>query len=254
MKKVIYRNSLGQEVVFDNKFLFCESIDMTGNSGIHTTETLAFADGQVTTAHQLGAKTVPCSFALKDVNNDFWLRNRLSAVFNPLVSGVLTVYDRENKYEIDVYPQNVPVFTKDKKVAFVWRWNVDFVADYPYWRVGVKQTVPLTHNSTKVIYNPCSTELPVEVTFKGRSTFAVTSKDTASFSIERFGTADEPKEVTVHTRTYSVTDEDGKNVNYLISATAELDKVTLLPGTNEVLLLSDYDGTMSYYHLSTGVF
>lgn len=251
VKKVIYRNSLGQEVVFDNKILFCESIDMTGNSGIHTTETLAFADGQVTTAHQLGAKTIPCSFALKDVNNDFWLRNRLSAVFNPLVSGVLTVYDRENKYEIDVYPQNVSVFTKDKKVAFVWRWNVDFVADYPYWRVGVRHTIPLTHNSTKVIYNPCSTELPLEVNLKGRCTFVVTGKEKASFTIEPHS---DEKFVTVNTRTYKVTDESGNDVNQLISATAELDKVTLLPGTNKVLLLSDYDGTMSYYHLSTGVF
>lgn len=251
VKKVIYRNSLGQEVVFDNKILFCESIDMTGNSGIHTTETLAFADGQVTTAHQLGAKTIPCSFALKDADRDIWLRDRLAAVFNPLVSGVLTVYDRENKYEIDVYPQNVPVFTKDKKVAFVWRWNVDFVADYPYWRVGVRHTIPLTHNSTKVIYNPCSVELPLEIDLKGRCTVAVSGGTERYFYIEPHP---DGKSVTVNTKTYKITDESGNNVNYLIDANREIDKITLLPGENTVTFLSDNDGTMSYYHLSTGVF
>lgn len=251
VKKVIYRNSLGQEVVFDNKFLFCESIDMTGNSGIHTTETLAFADGQVTTAHQLGAKTIPCSFALKDADRDIWLRDRLAAVFNPLVSGVLTVYDRENKYEIDVYPQNVPVFTKDKKVDFVYRWNVDFVADYPYWRVGGIHTQPLMHNREQSIYNPCFMELPLEITLVGRSTLVVIGKDQASFSIEPHP---DNKSVMINTRNYKVIDSDGNNVNHLISADKELDKVTLIPGENKILFLSDNDGTMSYYHLSTGVF
>lgn len=254
IKKVIYRNELGQEIVFDNKMLFCESIDMTGSTGVHAAETLAFADGQVTIGHQIAAKTIPCSFALKDVNNDIWLRNRLAEVFNPLTSGTLTVYDRENKYEIDVYPQDVPVFTADKKVKYVYRWNVDFVADYPYWRVGVRQSLPLTHNAYNTVNNPCSVSLPIKVMFKGRCTFAVLGARSTSFTVEQLGTVENPQPVTVNTQTYSVTDENGSNVNYLISASAELDKVVLLPGANRVMLLGDYDGTMSYYHLSTGVF
>ena len=59
LKKVKYRNSLGQEVIFDNKIFFCERIDMTGTSGVHTSDTLAFSDGQITTNHQLSPKTIP---------------------------------------------------------------------------------------------------------------------------------------------------------------------------------------------------
>ena len=65
-KTAVWQNGTGQEIVFDNRTFFLEDIDMTGTAGIHTVETLARADGQVSIAHQLAAKTIPCSFAWYD--------------------------------------------------------------------------------------------------------------------------------------------------------------------------------------------
>lgn len=140
IKKVKYKNELGQELVFDNHLLFCEQIDTTGTQGVFNTESLAFSDGQMTTSAFLGAKTIPCSFAFKDVGDDILMRDKISAVFNPTISGVLTVYSEWDKYEIDVRPSAVPSFQRDKDVPYVWRWDVDFIADFPYWRRGKKRS------------------------------------------------------------------------------------------------------------------
>ena len=53
-KNVIYENSLGQRISFDNKKLFIESIDMTGTTGIHASESLASADGQTSVYERCG--------------------------------------------------------------------------------------------------------------------------------------------------------------------------------------------------------
>ena len=112
-KTAVWRNALGQEIVFDNRTFFLESIDMTGTSGIHTVESLAMTDGQVTLGHHLGAKTIPCSFAWKDVRDDRWMQEHLPALFNPLIGGTLTVRTREETYSIDCYPTDVPVFKRE---------------------------------------------------------------------------------------------------------------------------------------------
>ena len=116
-KTAVWRNALGQEIVFDNRTFFLESIDMTGTAGIHTAESLAMTDGQVTLDHHLGAKTIPCSFAWKDVKDDRWMQAYLTSLFNPTVSGTLTVYTREETYQIDCYPQDFPVFQRDSGVC-----------------------------------------------------------------------------------------------------------------------------------------
>ena len=139
-KNMIFRNALGQEVVFDNRTLFLESIDMIGAPGIHAAESLAGADGQQTICHQLGPKTIPCGLALKAVGDVEWLKNRLSEVFFPGHgnAGTMTVVTQYGRYEIECYPANVPSFTMAENDG-AYRFNVDFVADYPYWRKGCSE-------------------------------------------------------------------------------------------------------------------
>ncbi len=130
-KNVIYENSLGQRLVFDNRQLFIEYIDMIGTTGIHAAESLASADGQTSVYHQLGAKTIPCSFALKNINLDDYTKLYLESIFNPKLSGTLTVITKNDVYKIECRPQNFPTFKRDE-VKFVYRFDVDFVADFRF--------------------------------------------------------------------------------------------------------------------------
>lgn len=164
-KVVIWENDIGQSVTFDNEgTLFVESIDMTGTAGIHTVESLAMADGQVSVAHHLSAKTIPCSFAWYGEDDDGTIKRRLAQIFSPLHSGTLTVltshsgYSASAQYQIGCRPQNVPTFKRDTNLN-VWRFDVDFVADFPYWRHGAEQVVTL-NSSNVVVTSSCPFDIP----------------------------------------------------------------------------------------------
>lgn len=257
-KTAVWRNALGQKIVFDNRTLFLESIDMTGTAGIHTVESLAMTDGQVTLAHQLPAKTIPCSFAWKDVQDDRWMQEYLTQLFNPLISGTLTVYAREETYQIDCYPQAFPVFQRDSGVLCVWRWDVDFVADYPYWRKGTRRTVAVADVPmevfNRVLVSRCPFEIAPEIVFPATS-------DTVIFQL--YPTGESSKEirmrghanyaVRVITQDFKVIREDtGADCSELISATTELDAIRIRRGKNTVMVSPDNGVLLSYYNLSMG--
>lgn len=247
LKKVKYRNSLGQEVIFDNKIFFCERIDMTGTSGVHTSDTLAFSDGQITTNHQLSPKTIPCDFAFKDKNNDVWARLRLAEIFNPTINGILTVYSQDTIYKIDVYPQDFPTFTPDSTVPYVYRWSVDFIADYPYWRVGSEKTIELISAIFK-FNSRCSVNIPVTIYFPANvsTPFNINGKGFTLRSCE--------VPLFVNTKDFSVKNADGINFNNKIDAETELDNIFLKFGEN-IIFCPQFTGVkLSYQNLSVGVF
>ena len=243
-KIVIFENSLHQRVIFNQKYLFCESIDMTGLSGIHSVQNLAFSDGQVTVSHQLGAKTIPCSFAFKNTKNDGYTKNLLENIFIPKDNGTLTVITKDNTYSIDCYPQNVPVFKRDE-VKFVYRFDVDFVADFPYWQKGAE--IPLTlSNAETLVYSNNNIDLPMRIVFpSGPATlFNVNGK---GFILKKH-----TMPLTVDTQTFTVKDSQGKNQNQYIDATAELDEIFFHFGENKIICSPFTDVKILYYQLSCG--
>lgn len=243
-KIVIFKNSLHQRVIFNQKYLFCESIDMTGLSGIHSVQNLAFSDGQVTVSHQLGAKTIPCSFAFKNTKNDGYTKNLLENIFIPKDNGTLTVITKDNTYSIDCYPQNVPVFKRDE-VKFVYRFDVDFVADFPYWQKGAE--IPLTlSNAETLVYSNNNIDLPMRIAFpSGPATlFNVNGK---GFILKKH-----TMPLTVDTQTFTVKDSQGKNQNQYIDATAELDEIFFHFGENKIICSPFTDVKILYYQLSMG--
>lgn len=257
-KTAVWRNALGQEIVFDNYTFFLESIDMTGTAGVHTVESLAMTDGQVTLDHHLGAKTIPCSFAWKDVKGDRWMQAYLTSLFNPTVSGTLTVYTPEETYSIDCYPQDSPTFQRDSGVSYVWRWNVDFVADYPYWRKGTQRTVAVAdvpmEGFNRVLVSRCPFEIAPEIVFPATSVAAI---------FQLYPTGESSKEirmrehadyaVRVITQDFKVIREDtGADCSELISATTELDTIRIRRGKNTVMVSPDNGVLLSYYNLSMG--
>lgn len=257
-KTAVWRNAIGQEIVFDNYTFFLESIDMTGTPGIHTAESLAMTDGQVTLDHHLGAKTIPCSFAWKDVKDDRWMQAYLTSLFNPTVGGTLTVYTPEETYSIDCYPQDFPTFQRDSGVSYVWRWNVDFVADYPYWRKGTQRTVAVAdvpmEGFNRVLVSRCPFEIAPEIVFPATSVAAI---------FQLYPTGESSKEirmrehadyaVRVITQDFKVIREDtGADCSELISATTELDTIRIRRGKNTVMVSPDNGVLLSYYNLSMG--
>lgn len=243
-KNVIYENSLGQRIVFDNKKLFIESIDMTGTTGIHAVENLAFSDGQTSVYHQLSAKTIPCSFALNTTNLDDYTKIYLESIFNPKLSGTLTVITKNDVYKIECRPQNMPTFKRDE-VKFVYRFDVDFVADFPYWQKGAE--IPLTLTSAETfVYSNNPIDLPMKIVFPaGVSTlFNVNGK---GFTLKAH---DIP--LTVDTQNFKVTNAGGQNCNQYIDATAQLDEVYFKYGQNKIICSPFNNVQIFYYNLSLG--
>ena len=217
---------------------------MTGLSGIHSVQNLAFSDGQVTVSHQLGAKTIPCSFAFKNTKNDGYTKNLLENIFIPKDNGTLTVITKDNTYSIDCYPQNVPVFKRDE-VKFVYRFDVDFVADFPYWQKGAE--IPLTlSNAETLVYSNNNIDLPMRIVFpSGPATlFNVNGK---GFILKKH-----TMPLTVDTQTFTVKDTQGKNQTQYIDATAELDEIFFHFGENKIICSPFTDVKILYYQLSCG--
>lgn len=249
IKKVKYKNELGQELVFDNHLLFCEQIDTTGTQGVFNTESLAFSDGQMTTSAFLGAKTIPCSFALKDNRNDIFMRDKISAFFNPTISGVLTVYSEWDKYEIDVRPAAVPSFQRDKDVPYVWRWDVDFIADFPYWRVCPKRSVTLKAANT-VLRSDCPLKVPVEIYFPPNKTTPFKIRDKG---FTYYGTNCDVG-VVLKSQRFECIGTDGNDYSQNVDVTADIENLHLQYGENPIFCPDWSDIIVSYYYLSTGVF
>lgn len=244
-KIVIFKNSLHQRVIFNQKYLFCESIDMTGLSGIHSVQNLAFSDGQVTVSHQLGAKTIPCSFAFKNTKNDGYTKNLLENIFIPKDNGTLTVITKDNTYSIDCSPQNVPVFKRDE-VKFVYRFDIDFVSDSSLWRKGNEISVTLNSAET-VILSDNPHELPMKIIFPASNSATLFNVNGKGFTLKKHTMS-----LTVDTQTFTVKDGQGKNQNQYIDATAELDEIFFHFGENKIICSPFTDVKILYYQLSCG--
>ena len=254
-KTAVWRNGTGQEIVFDNRTCFLEDIDMTGTSGIHTVESLARADGQVSITHQLAAKTIPCSFAWYDsTQEDDYMREKLTQLFNPLMSGTLTVYTRENVYAIDCYPQDFPVFKRVSGLP-VWRWNVDFVADYPYWRKGTERhaelsELPVDNLGRHYLMSSCPFAIAPNIYLPASAYynwFAISGKGMTIHNHEN-------NAIIIKAGTLEVVNADtGENCNYLIDAQYAIESLRINYGKNRVVYGGSANGVLlSYYNLSMG--
>lgn len=266
-KVVIWENDLGQSVTFDNEdALFVESIDMTGTGGIHTVESLADADGQVSVAHHLGPKPIPCSFAL--YGDDSTMRDRLAQIFSPLRSGTLTVLTRHSgysvseQYQIDCRPQNVPTFKRDPDLD-VWRFAVDFTADFPYWRHGAEHVVTL-NSSNVVVTSNCTFDIPPVIYIPAVSdrqvviatSHRLTSADSWSTQTSAFTVSARNYAVWIDVQTMRVRKASGAYADQVISVTADIDKALIRYGQNAFYCagtgVESESPKLYYYELSMG--
>lgn len=256
-KTAVWEDALGQRIVFDNKTFFLESIDMTGISGVNTVENLAFADGQKTIRRKLGAKPIPCSFSYNDVKHDEYMHKMLPKLFIPSIPGKLTVFTPTAEYSIDCSPQDGPVYKPDEEVSFVYRWNVDFVADYPYWRKGSRIDKAVSSYSVeslnRIITSDCPFDIPPDIYFPA-------SESTVNFQLYPLGSSSKSFTILPHdfpvrviTQDFSViNDNDGTDQSQLVNVTAELDEILIRYGKNIVVASPDNGVRLQYYELSMG--
>lgn len=251
-KNVIWKNHYGQEITFDNRKLYVESIDMTGTAGVHTVETLAQANGQVSLHHNLAAKTIPCRFAFRDVHGDHWLQEHLPGLFNPEAgAGTLTVLTDKHRYTIGCYPQDIPTFERDENVDDIWRFNADFVADSPLWRQDGKRTVAI-NSSTTAIRSECPFEVAPDIYLpaSGALWIAINGK---GLSVD-----DHEWPIIIKAATLDVIKAaDGADCSYLIDAQYDIDSLRIRYGKNIVTYGvrsgdSPSGASLSYYNLSAG--
>lgn len=246
-RKVIYRNELGQEIIFDCKLFFCEYIDTLGTPCIANTEQLASVHGQKLISRKLGAKTIPCKFAFKDIYNNDTKRDLLAKIFSPMLSGVLTVYNQWDFYSIDVRPAEMPVIQPESPRVF--KWEVDFIADYPLWRRGIQKQQTLTSAYT-VIRSPCTVNLPLEITFYQSAPFKNNTTN-QGFTVNNFST----DFIKVNTLDFSIYNSNGIKASNAVDANDDIGDVYLAPGNNTIFspTNSETPTVIRYWELFEGV-
>ena len=162
------------------------------------------------------------------------------------MGGELTVYGEHHTYTIDCRPSEVPTISRTE-IPWIYSWNVDFIADYPFWRKGHQKAVPLDSYSTLLI---CKTAVDTPVTVYLPQNYS------GQFRINRngfqFNNVSLPVSVYVDTGKYTVTGTDGNDYTNLL-AVDNISKCVLSNGINTIECESWNDVIVYYYELSLGV-
>ena len=249
IKKVKYKNKLGT-LFFNNHTLFCEEIDMTGTPVLASTEQLAMTHGSVTTSVYMGAKTIPCSFKFVDRYDDIFMHSQIVRVLNPLITGTLTVFTENRTLEIDCRPSEMPSIRRTE-LSWIYQWQVDFIADYPFWRIAPEQKIFIKSANTTV---DCRSDVdtPIKIFFPpGVSTpFWVSGSGFTLHSVNN------DVGMTVDTKTYSITGTDGNDYSQSIGRDS-ISGCVLKPGKNNIFCPGDGTGSgviVTYNELVLGAF
>ena len=116
------------------------------------------------------------------------------------------------------------------EVDCVWRFDVDFVADYPLWRVGAPQvrTVPLTNTET-IIRSDCAIDIPPDIIVRSNTSDVILMQEVQSC----FYLGARNYDVKIDTRDFKVTKlSDGSNCSQLINSSYDLSAIRLKYGEN----------------------
>lgn len=252
MKSVTYKAENGLEVTFDCcSDLLCEYLDTTSLQGVFATSTLLGSDGQVTTSALIGAKTVVGQFAVDIIDEDRRQKtlDYIKKVFNPKNKknkGKLIVRSK-NDYEIECRPSAVPQFKRDRNVSYIYRFDVDFVCDYPYFKQCGVITKPLV-NGDNVIFSASEIDTPVEIYISDCTGGAIINLENANIEMLSCDNA------TVSTKTFTATDDSGNDVTNKINVSSNIEDFKLHYGKNNIFLAVNSGGAvLRYYYLTTGV-
>lgn len=245
MRKIVqYKNEQGLSMVFgDTAPCYAEKIDATSLSGVFSSDTLARSAGQITTYKTFGARTVVCDFAVVGTDK----LDMIIQLFNPSLSGVLTIISESGTYEIECYPTAVPTIQKDSNAYALYRFSVDFVCDYPYFREVGQIVKPLTQGEN-IIRTRTSAPTPPQIYIPDCSNGATVSTNIATITIVPNNYA-----IIVDTRLFTAVNAVGADVTSLIDLSSNIEEFRLNYGKNTVILSETSTAELRYYNLVLGV-
>ena len=195
------------------------------------------------------------------------MRRFLTGAFNPKVKGTLTVYTAQNRYQIECRPQAVPTF-KRESVGCVWSFDVDFIADFPYWKAGGEKSITLDANAV-TITSVCPFDIPPRIYFPANGSdltfqvqYRLRNSDPWSTAVNAFvvqgahGNTARDFPLWINVQTLKITDSNGNNVSHWVDASAQTDRAMIRYGENQFVCHGTFSGTerpVLYYHeLSQG--
>lgn len=229
MRYVKYTNAYGKEIFFDNIIWLCENMTLSGSAAKYSSQSLAFANGQYSADYFLDPLPLKFDFALRDNDSSGILRRHAADVFSCVLPGTITVYTDITEYHITAHLTAVPEFRRDGIRR--WKWSANFIADEPLWKRGELINSLTLSDYYTTIFNPCSVNIPITATFYTATTFH-NGALSYGFSLSHF--PDGVTSVTVDTENFSVVDQSGNNVNYLLVSNTQIGDVFLKPGNNSI--------------------
>lgn len=251
---VKYQNESGLSLCFRNKKpYYFEKVDATSLSGNFTSDTLARAPGQITVYKNIAARTVVCDFAIwltdeKDKTNELMC---IANLFNPTENGTLTITTDKAVYDIECYPSTIPTITKDNKVYSVYRFTVDFICDYPYFRQLGKISKSLA-SGTNVINSLSIPDTPIEIYIPDCSNGAEISF-VNKLGINSIKMLAVDGAVTINTETFTAIAYNGNDVTNKIDLSSKIENCKLTYGKNTITLSNVSEAKINYYNLAVGV-
>ena len=254
-KKIKYCSENGLMFEFGDKApYFLEKIDATNISGVFTTDIIPNRLGQVTTSKTFGGRTVICELAVVFSSDDMrmfekQILSEITECFNPLSSGTLEIETDFGSYEINCYPQESPKFD-NSKVPQVYRFTIDFVCDYPYFKSTRVNKTELPADMSIIVNSPSLTdnrELIITVP-DFNANFTLANKTTnKEIRLKKFGGG----KVILDVLNFKLKTDGGGDVSRFIDITCDIEDFCLKHGKNE--LLSNLNATIEYSDILLGV-
>ncbi|MDD6488967.1 MAG: hypothetical protein PUG48_04020 [Clostridia bacterium] len=256
MKTVTFKAKNGISMTFGyKKPLLVEYIDAASLQGVFATNSLLGSVGQVTSSATVGARTVVCRFAVcitdKDKRNS--VLDKATSLFNPLNNGVLTIHSGFKQCEIECHSSAVPEIKRDTTISHLYRFEVDFVCDYPYFRQRGQFTVPLV-SGINTVRSMSEIDTPVEIYIPDCSNGAkIMLSNTATTSIKTLTILSYNGGLTVSTKDFTAVSASGGDLSYKIDVSSNIEDFYLKYGVNKLLLSLADSAVLKYYRLYSGV-
>lgn len=258
-KKIKYRAKNGLILEFgDSEPFFLEKINASSLSGVFSADNLLGAVGQITTSRNYSGRTVTCEFAVVFKTKRFktfkaQILEKIIIGFSPLVGGILEITSDTGTYSIDCYPSEIPSFD-NSKIPYIYRFTVDFICDYPYFRQQGIINKPII-NGVNIINSSSVPDTPMKIYIPDCSKGAIIQfKNTLGNNTLRLLAVDGA--VTIDTEKFTAISEssgDIGDVSNRIDLSSKIENCKLTYGKNEIILNVPESAKISYYNLVLGV-
>jgi hypothetical protein len=248
IKTGMFENELGRLQFEKTGPLYMSKIDASGVDVDSDDQDLVGLPGSVAGELRLRARVIPAEFQFADIRTVID-RDRIAAVFDPLLWGTLTVFTENDEYKIDCRPQESPVYVRDKDVDYLWTFSINFYAPFPYWKRAKQRVFTPSESGTFTIMSKTAKRTPVEITYQPGAS-GMLALNGASMTINNTHS----KAITINTKDLTVIDSDGNSVYDVINiATYAIEDIVMNYGEN-TLVVAGGDPVIRWYELARSFF